>query len=455
MSSRVSAARSWIAGIPHPGSFLCVVAVFALLSFRLWWLIDVYSVNVLFWDQWDFYEALFDDQGAWELFRFQHGPHRQGIGFWLTGLVAETTAWSTRAEAFAIGGVICLAAALALGLRWRLTGELSPADIAIPLLILTPAQYGIFIHTPNPAHSAVPLLLVVLYGHALTLRAERARYGALLALNFMLIHTGFGVFAGVLTPLYFGFECLRTSKQEPGRPLGLAWLGVVIALVSGAYFFVGYEFDTSIEGFEFPSPHAIHYPRFVALMLANVCGIKGTGFWPAAAGFAVLGVTFWVLGKRGFAVIRGAAGAVDRVVVFLIGFALLFCAQAAIGRISLGLSGAQATRYVPLVVPAFLGIYLHVQATPARAWRHWLAALMVVGLIAATIPMRAGEARFMSDLKVRKDQWVEAYRATHDIDAADQASRFRIYPGEPEVTHLQAKLDALEERGLNLFRPDF
>ena len=75
---------------------------------------------------------------------------------------------------------------------------------------------------------------------------------------------------------------------------------------------------------------AIHYPRFVALMLANVCGIKGTGFWPAAAGFAVLVVALWVLGKRGLAVIRGAAGAVDRVVVFLIGFALLFCVHAAI-----------------------------------------------------------------------------------------------------------------------------
>ena len=78
---------------------------------------------------------------------------------------------------------------------------------------------------------------------------------------------------------------------------------------------------------------------------------------------------------------------------------------------------------------------------------------MVVGLIAATFPMRAGEARFMGHLKARKEQWVEAYRATHDIEAADQASQFRIYPGAPEVTHLQAKLDALEERELNLFRP--
>jgi hypothetical protein len=56
-------------------------------------------------------------------------------------------------------------------------------------------------------------------------------------------------------------------------------------------------------------------------------------------------------------------------------------------------------------------------------------------------------------LKLRKDRWVEVYLATRDIQAADRASRFRIYPGAPEVTQLQEKLDLLEARQLNLFRP--
>ena len=101
MSEEGRAIRPWRSQIPDPWVSLFVVAAFGLLAFRLWTLIDHHSVNVLFWDQWDFYEALFENQGAWDLFRFQHGPHRQGIGFWLTGLVAHLTSWDTRADAFA------------------------------------------------------------------------------------------------------------------------------------------------------------------------------------------------------------------------------------------------------------------------------------------------------------------------------------------------------------------
>jgi len=159
------------------------------------------------------------------------------------------------------------------------------------------------------------------------------------------------------------------------------------------------------------------------------------------------------LAGRGLAIIRTSSSAVDWVIVFWVGFGLLFCVCTAAGRVSMGLPGAQSTRYVPLVVPVFLGIHLHIQTLAARPVRQILATLIVVGLIAATFPMRAHEASFMKRLKVRKEKWVEVYLATHDIEAADRASRIRIYPWAPEVTQLKTKLDILEERDLNLFRP--
>src|SRR5262249_48081152 len=156
--------------------------------------IDRHAVNVLFWDQWDLFDPLFRNASAWELFRFQYGPHRQGIAFPLTRALMDATAWSTRAEAFMIGAFVALAAALALWLRRRLFGPLVPMDVAIPLLILTPAQYGIFVHIPNASHGAAPLLLLVALCWACTLRRRAPRCAAIVALAFLLIHTGFGIF---------------------------------------------------------------------------------------------------------------------------------------------------------------------------------------------------------------------------------------------------------------------
>lgn len=446
--------RLWGSRLPDPRVSLFVLSGLGLLGFRLFTLIDLHSVNVLFWDQWDFYEPLFEGQGTWDLFRFQHGPHRQGVGFWLTALVAHFSSWDTRADAFALGGVIVLAALLAVGLRQRLTGELHFADIAIALVVLTPAQYGIFINTPNASHGAVPLLLIVLYGYALTLRADKSRFATLLLLNFCLINTGFGIFAGLLTPLYFAWECLLARRREPGRWPGLPLLGVAIALASGAHFFVGYEFHDSEVALASLGSDAIHFPSYVALMLANVCGVKGLGLVPQCVGFAVLGAALWVLGIRGCAILRGSSSEQDRVIAFWIAFTLLFCLNVAVGRVSLGMPGAQSTRYVPLVVPLFLGIHFHIQAMAVRPLRHLLAGLMVLGLIAATFPMREAEHSLMVRLKIRKERWAEVYRVSHNIKAADQNSRIRIYPWAPERTQLQEKLDILEERQLNLFRPD-
>ncbi len=148
--------------LPLTGRFVAPLLVLAwgLLCARSFRMIDRYSVDLLFWDQWDLFDAFFENASAWELFRWQHGPHRQGIAFLLTRALMDASAWSTRAEACMIGALVALAAALALLLRRRLFGPLTPMDVAIPLLILTPAQYGIYLHIPNASHGAALLLLV-------------------------------------------------------------------------------------------------------------------------------------------------------------------------------------------------------------------------------------------------------------------------------------------------------
>lgn len=193
------------------------ISAFGVLLFiilRWFFLIDKYSVNIIFFDQWDFMGGLFEDKGAWELFSWQHGPHRQGVGFFLTKLTADLSGWNTRVECFMIGLVICLAAIVALFLKRRLTGNVTAFNIAIPLLYLSPLQFELFANTPNVSHGAMPLLLITLFCLCWTITNIMLRYFLCAIINLMTIYTGFGVFIGCIVPFLFLSEIVFAFRRK-------------------------------------------------------------------------------------------------------------------------------------------------------------------------------------------------------------------------------------------------
>ena len=435
--------------------FLSLVT--AGLAIRLLALIDAHAVDLLYYDQLDFYEAFKGDPDIWRVFRWQHGPHRQGLPFLGTWLLASWTDWNIRADAFYVGGLVLLATGLALWLRRRLLGPFHATDIAIPLLLLTPAQYGIFIHTPNASHAAGPLALLMLFCLAQTLEERRARYGTLVALDFVMIHTGFAIFAGALTPTLLAISALRDGRREGLRAARLPLAGLALSLLWVGVFLIGYTQRgglSKIQGTE----RLELYPRYVAYMFSNVLGLKGPGPLSVYVGMAValltLGIAVWSL--QALVRPRTRPTPALSVIFTLTTFSLLYCVTTAVGRVHLGLSGAQSTRYVPLVAPALLGTFFalvhgsrHIEHPTLR---HAAPALAALGLIAATFPMRAAEARFMEKLSTGKRIWVETYRETGDLRASNEAARIRLYPrvGDPK-DGVEEKLDYLRAEKLSFF----
>jgi hypothetical protein len=86
------------------------------LAGRLFRLISRYAVNLFFSDQWGFNRAtLFERHSLWEMFRWQHGPHRQGAGALVSYFLEPHFSWSSRTESFLIGGLIVTNALLVRG----------------------------------------------------------------------------------------------------------------------------------------------------------------------------------------------------------------------------------------------------------------------------------------------------------------------------------------------------
>lgn len=429
---------------------LAILGSVVAMAYRFFALINSYAVNLLFSDQWDIYNALFREQGFWALFSYQHGPHRQGLGALVIRIVAGLTEWNSRADAFTVGVIIVCAMLVAFYLKRRLFGSLTLADAIIPLIFLTTTQYESLVITPNPAHGALPVLLVLLSVLAWGMRNAPARYTAVVVLNFLLIFTGFGVFMGLITPLLLAldiFQQIRTGRSNAWVPPLVA---LAFALMSIYVFSIGYIFQPQIACYQFPHPRPWEYPWFIGLMFARFLGLS---YRPAMVPASILGGALLILlvgvliyhmlmlvrmGMRG----RGISAAIT----IMIGYSLLFCANAAVGRICAGVDSGQSSRYMTLLPPAFFGLYLHLLTLRRMPVRY--GALVLFAALLLPLPWHASDTDVARGFTAGKQRWKACYLKIEDIERCDHDTKFSLYPAPPE---LKARLAYLKQHHLNLF----
>lgn len=405
------------------------------------------------WDEWDFLTPFFRGNATiLELFTWQHGPHREGIGLIPDKFLYPITAWNVRGDAFIIGGCIFAAMLLALLLKRRLFGSLSYFDIAIPLLFLTLNQFETLIGVPNPAYAGFPLLLIVIYCHILVLQRHLVfKYAALLLTNFLLIFTGFGIFMGAVTLVILALECYRSARGFSSVPLRAPLAALILGMLSLASFFVDYKFSPAIDCFQFPYHPVANYGWFVVILFSRfLIGARGLVFATCVGTVVTLltiGLTVLdfkkLVGRENPAIRRW-------VTLALTMYSLLFAVDCAVGRVCSGLpAAAQASRYVSLLIPAFLGLYFWLLSLPGGAVQN--AALAVFLIAIAPGSLRAPVKGMERSAKIKRI-WSECYRRTENVGYCNEAAGYPVYldnsPGRPA---LQQKLDYLKTHHLNFF----
>ncbi len=453
--------------IPHsdgkqPIYYLCAAILLIFIVLRLFLLIDKYSVNMLFWDQWDFLDALFKNKECWEMFSWQHGPHRQGVGFFLTKAVADFSGWNTRVESFMIGSVLCIAALTAFFVKLRVTARYSPLDVFIPLIYLTPLQLGLFANTPNVSHGAMPLLLITLFCLCWLIENLALRYTVCAVINFMMIYTGFGFFLGCITPMLFLSEIYLAWKRKRTRDVVLALVFFLVALASLLSFFIDYTFNSAAKGFVFPHPYPFMYVQYILITFSAFCGIRGSHIILYFVGAPVVGFMLYLVVRAGMNIIHYPADvsrkrndkhiaaniAVDQIVLVLITFTLVFVLNLAVGRVCLGLGSASSSRYQTYLIPGFFALYLFAVTRKKVPLRR--IAFCLLCFFVTTFSVGKNTTAYFQNIYQEKQRWKRAYLQTEDIHLSDRLSGFAIHPN-PSHTQLKRKLDYLKEHRLNLY----
>jgi hypothetical protein len=431
-----------------------VLGAYILLGARFFGLISQYAVNVLWYDQWYFDDAtLFQHHSLWEMFRWQRGPHRQGLGALLQKLIEPWIHWNGRYEAFFLGALIAGAAVLALLLKVRLYGKIGYSDVIIPLLFLTPLQYETLVVTPNPAHGSLPSLLTILYCLCWLIRPYRWKYICVLLVNFLSIYTGFGIFIGVVTPALLALDYYANVRHlAPKYQWGSA-AALAISIAALASFFVHYKFDPAVDCFSPAPENPVLYPWFVALMFANAAGLKilsltlQTLIGSIALLLLVVGLLITV--KR-LTAREADTWPRDAAIAALLAYSAVFCLNTAYGRLCVGLAGAGASRYTLYEILGLFGLYLYALSNHGRNLRVSLILILLVFAMLGARPLNRKDAWELVYLSNRKSVWRECYLARHDIYECDALTHFQIDP-TPGAPRLQEKLDFLERNHLNLY----
>lgn len=425
-----------------------LIFVFFLLSLQLIYFIYLKSVNILFWDQWDFYNAFFQNKNLIEIFRWQHGPHRQGLAFIIDKYLAEVTHWDTKIESFFIGFIIIFACITAIFLKKRLFKKIEYTDIVIPLIFLTLTQYEIFIITPNPSHGAFPLLLLILYTYSWLFTNSFLKYTFITIINILLIYSGFGLFIGIITPVLLAISTINNKN------LWTRFLLVItnfVSILSFASFFIGYSFIPAVDCFRFPHSKPLEYFSFISLMFSNFINANYLPFIKYIFGSIILLLALISVIKHTQYIFNTKIkeNTLNIVFVILICFSLLFAINTAIGRVCLGNEAAHASRYVTYIIPAFFGLYLYLltfKNLKIKKISLWIFILFsLIGYFSSFL--RPGINIHSNGKKL----WKECYLSYEDIALCNKKTKFQIYP-DPKTTHLQEKLIYLKNKKLNLFK---
>jgi hypothetical protein len=427
-----------------------IAGVFALLAIRLAVFVNRHAVNIIYWDQWDFLQGLFDGADAWTLFRWQHGPQRQGLGNLIIAVIYPATGWNGRADAAASGVVLLLAALAALWLVKRLSGSLRPWDIVVPLIFLTTSSSETYVVAPNLAHGPLPVLLLISYALALTVSSHAVRCATVVVLNFFAVNTGFTLLLGGITPgLLLLFAC---GRQLTTRQRVIYFLGAAASVGTLLLFLRGFVLNAATACFQFPHVRPWEYVPFTGFVLGRPFALRADdSLVPLLIGTVLAtGMIGFVIYSASQAVRTRGESAFWAVTACLATFALLFAATTAVGRVCLGLLSASASRYIPYMMPGLLALYLVIRRNVSTSPVAY--ALLPVFLVACI----ANEADSISANEAAvyfkyKQRWHDCYLSMQDIGACDAWAGHPVYPS-PETTHLQQKLDWLEERRYSLFQ---
>lgn len=447
-------------------TILLIASAWLLASARFFYLIYKYSVNLLYYDEISILYSFLIERSWWKLFTWQHGEHLQGLGFLVKKIILELASYNSKTEAYILGIILSIAAILAIFVKKRITGKYTWSDAIIPFIILTPAQWELFVGAVNTAPQAIPLLLIFAYCLTLFVKNLKIKYTLIAILGFCLLFTGYGFLAGFLVlaiTIYELFLALKQKNKKKVYTIAIALLAMIISFVS---FFTYWEIDQG-NSIPYEELKIQEIPLFISAIFANFLQIKNGAFASYVIGFFLAGIVSLTFFINLYKLLKIAKHSKNKalktnkkaaeIMTLLSGFTLIYVASCTYGRIGIGLATAQNARYITLLAPGIISIYLFIITYIKKPYfRKIFLYLFIITMLTVTIPISSSNLYGIKKMYQEKVLWKDIYLQNENIQLTNEKSDIKIYPENPKTKmkkgeNMQDVFHYLKQHNLNLY----
>lgn len=385
------------------------------------------SVNVLCWDQWDYYNMFFQHLNWWGIFDYQHGHHRMGLGGLVIWAVNTLTHWNLSVLSMVTMVGIFQIAMLLLWVARTLNGRVVFADACIFVSVLTLTQLEMLLANQEIAQVVVPSLLMLAYAIVWSAPVSAVKVLSLSVLQFVLLFSGYGVTFFPATVALIVGSILRPHRLMPYLPA--TFLFMTSAVSSGIYFY-GLHLEMYTPYLRFDPMAMIQYVFNFGAMFSGVPGPMGN----VIGAMFILALIF-VCAKSAWRFFRREKN--ESIQFFLAACVLCYICDSAIGRT------AVASRYMTITSIGFAAIYI-------ASRQNRLVALLVTGLAihGSIVTWQSQSTNGAILLAQRCQNFITCYKASGDATACNRS--FAVYP-DPTRTHLDNKLEFMRQNKLSFF----
>lgn len=426
---------------------------FVFYTVRVFKFINTYSVDIPYTDQWYYLPVTWDGSSVIEKFVLQVGPHRQGLAFVIDSITLALTSWNIRAIAFTSGTYFVLAALAALILKRRVFGEYHYSDVVIPMLFLSLSQFEMLTFDPFPAYGPFPLLLLMLYLLSWLNKDTKTKYILVLLFNFLLTFSAFGLVVCVSTLINLLIDVYTHIKNDQ-RVRGVIIALLFYVLTIGA-FLVNYDYSANAAGcFMFPHPRPFDYLLYQSLLFANSVGF---GSWIPTVfnyyvGFSFIFLAFYIFIKSLWQQLRQKT-VVALAISNLILYSMVFSILLPIGRVCLGVTQSQSSRYLTYMVPFMLGLYFFVLTFKNTKTKLFLLALFILIVFRTELVVLSNNTNGYIDNAANKKEWVRCILEEGRLDyCSEKIKDLSLYWGDDMKQVILQDLRFLEKNKYSLYR---
>ena len=194
----------------------------------------------------------------------------------------------------------------------------------------------------------------------------------------------------------------------------------------------------------------------MALMNSNLLGLKylDSPILSLLVGFLLLFATLagFIIHLKRYLKNPFQEQPIDKIIVILTGYSLLFSLITGLGRISFGVTGGQVSRYMALLIPGYIGVYLALITARVNYRTVLSVGFSLMILIAGVMPLNVRDQELMIQISNGKTRWKACYRETEDYYGCNQSTGFKIHPRKESI--VIERLNYFKENDLNLYLDD-